>query len=431
MIKNTEKKPKNPPVEADSDEEIPDLEDGDASFELPHPVELPDEERRAIALLQREIEAAELKQIRTSVPIFKPLYDRRNTLINTHLKKHDFWSRVFCTAPKDILDAFTLPDSTIISSLLRSFSVERISVDADGKTGDPRDLRFVFEFATAGDEVQDDNIYFENGSEKTLRLEKTFYWRKHITGTGAHKQMWEGLVSTPVRIPWKKGADPTKGLLDAACDLFDAEQKLVSKSGKRITGAERTGMAEYEALVSRLEKAKTEIADAEEGEGDDDSAEEVKLSFFNWFGYRGRDITAEESVAAMKEDDERWAKLAKGEAVDEEHEGDGCCGGCDDDEDDEDEGDEGMDDAEIYPDGEELALALADDLWPKALPYFGESFEEDEDDEEDESGIAALLRAVNGEGEEGEDDEEEFDGVEEVEEEQLEQPPKKKSKKTA
>lgn len=59
MVKGVEKKPKNLPVEEDSDEEIPDLEE---AFELPHPVELPDEESLEVALLQREFEAAELDQ---------------------------------------------------------------------------------------------------------------------------------------------------------------------------------------------------------------------------------------------------------------------------------------------------------------------------------------------------------------------------------
>lgn len=255
----------------------------------------------------------------------------------------------------------------IVSSLLRSFHVERMSVDEKGQSGDPRDLKFVFEFARGGEDVKDDNIWFA-GEGETLRLEKKFYWRKQITKVhGHHRQMWEGLVSEPVRIPWKEGADPTKGLLDAACDLFEAEKKTVAKTGKRITGAERTSLPEYEKLVTELEKVKSEISDAEEGEGDDDSTEQVKLSFFNWFGYRGRDITAEESAAAMKEDGERWAKLAKGEDADDEE-----CTGHDDDEDDdeEDDGSEGMDDAEVYTDGEELAFALADELWPKALPYF-------------------------------------------------------------
>ena len=55
---------------------------------------------------------------------------------------------------------------------------------------------------------------------------KDFYWRKQIIRTSKGKRRtWEGLVSEPVRINWKKDMDLTKGLLGAACDLADAEKK--------------------------------------------------------------------------------------------------------------------------------------------------------------------------------------------------------------
>jgi len=80
--------------------------------------------------------------------------------------------------------------------------------------GEPRSVRFVFEFDNG-----DDNEWFEDG-----KIAKEFYWRKEITrSTGGKTHTWEGLVSEPVRIKWKEGMDPTKGLLDAACDLADAE----------------------------------------------------------------------------------------------------------------------------------------------------------------------------------------------------------------
>ncbi|KAI5288694.1 hypothetical protein KEM55_009016 [Ascosphaera atra] len=340
-----------------SDDEVPDLE----GFEFAQPPMLPPDAGLDVAFLQREIEAAQLKQLRSSIPLFKPLYAKREKLIQEKLKEFDFWPRVLSGAPKELDDAILPTDATILGTTLRNVNVERVSVDDNGEGGDPRDVKFVFEF----DRDSEENEWFEGSG--SLKLEKTFYWRKHITKAGGHRNMWEGFVSKPVRIPWKKDADPTKGLLDAACDLYDAEQKTVEKNGKKITGADRTALPQYEKLVQEIEKVNTELADAEEGEGDDDSAEPARTSFFCWFGYRGRDVTVEESEAAMKEDDERWAKLAKGEELEDEQ----CDHDHENDEYEEDDGDEGLDDAEICPEAQELTQALSENVWPKALAYFG------------------------------------------------------------
>jgi len=234
-------------------------------------------------------------------------------------------------------------------------NVERFEVNEKGE-GEPRSLRFTFDFQTG-----EENPFFENE-----KLVKEFYWRKLITRTSSGKRRtWEGLVSDPVRINWKKDMDVTKGLLDATCDLFDAEKKK---------GGERAKLPEYEALVNKIEKLEEE-AMAGDGDDEDDEDEDAVspagISFFNWFGYRGREVTAEQSKAANKEDEERWVKISKGEKVEE------------DDEDDEDEDvDELVDDleeAEAFPDGEELAIAIAEDLWTDAMKYYVQSFEVGDD----------------------------------------------------
>lgn len=289
--------------------------------------------------------------VRESEPRLRPLYARRQELVKSKLENHDFWPRVFAAAPADIDNSILSSDAEIIGTCLKNVNVERFELNDKGE-GEPRSVRITFEF-----NQNPENIWIED--EKVV---KTFYWRKQVTRTKKGKyQFWEGLISEPVRIHWKKDHDPTKGLLDAACNLFDAEKKAVAESGKKLTGEERTKLAEYEKLVSQVEKMELEAEKADGEDADDDIPDST--SFFAFFGYRGPDVAAEESAAAAKEDDERFAKVLKGETLDDEP----------DDEDDEDEDDEdGLEEAEIFPDGESLATDFADDLFPNALQYYRE-----------------------------------------------------------
>lgn len=283
--------------------------------------------------------------MRKSVPVLTPLFKKRNEIINSPEVQGDFWIRVFSTAPSEI-DEYILPtDAAILGAALKNLTVERFEVDAKGN-GEPRSLRFTFDFNTG-----DDNPFFDNA-----QVVKEFFWRKDVTKTASGKRrVWEGLVSEPVRINWKKDMDLTKGLLDAACDLADAEKKQ---------GGDRKKLPQYEALVKKVAEAEAEAMNADE---DDDEGMEspAGLSFFAWFGYRGRDVSAEQSKQATKEDDERWAKIVKGEKVDEDEDED------DEDDDDDDDEEDDLEDAEIFADGEELAVAIAEDLWPEALKYYG------------------------------------------------------------
>jgi hypothetical protein len=258
---------------------------------------------------------------------------------------------VFASAPAEI-DEYILPtDAAAIGSALKNLKVERFEVDAQGN-GEPRSLRFTFDFHTG----EDENPFFTNS-----QLVKEFYWRKQAIKTSSGKiRTWEGLVSEPVRINWKKDMDLTKGLLDAACDLAEAEKKK---------GGERSKLPEYEALVKKLEIAEAEAMKGDIDDPEDDSEDDEEgiespagTSFFAFFGYRGRDISAEQSKEASKLDDERYAKIVKGENVD---------GDKGDNEDDDEELLDDLEETEIFPDGEELAIAIAEDLWTDAMKYYG------------------------------------------------------------
>ncbi|PLN75309.1 hypothetical protein BDW42DRAFT_189353 [Aspergillus taichungensis] len=317
-------------------------------------IEVPDIPKAAakkIALLEQQFLRAEVEQLKHSIPLFRPIYEERSKVISTPEVQENFWMRVFSHAPAEIDEYITTADAAALGTALKNVSVERFEVDEAGQ-GEPRSIRFVFEFRTG-----EENPFFTDE-----KLVKEFYWRKRVTKTQkGNTIVWEGLVSEPVRVHWKEDRDLTKGLLDAACDLAEAEKK----------GGERKKLPEFKKLVSKIEEVEAEAAKLdEEGEGDDDEEDfpvgpsPAGTSFFSFFGYRGRDVSAEESAKATKEDEERYQKMLKGEKVDG-----------DDDEAEEDDEEEEEDDEvealEIFPDGEELAVALAEDLWPNALKYYG------------------------------------------------------------
>ncbi|GAM36412.1 hypothetical protein TCE0_018f05484 [Talaromyces pinophilus] len=337
---------------------------------------IPKEVGRKISQLEQEFVRAEIEQLRKQIPVLRPLYARRNALVaSKELQEADFWPRVFANAPQEIDEYILASDAAVIGQCLKNLTVERCDVDENGNGGDPRSVRFTFDFATG-----EENPYFTNA-----QLVKEFHYRTKITKTPKGKRhVWEGYVSTPVRINWKKDGDLTKGLLDAACDLYEAEQKKA--------GVDRTTLPEYEKLVTKLEEAEAEN-DALLGDDDEEADDEnvpSGLSFFNWFGYRGNSVTAEESAQAEKEEAERWQKIENGEKVDDD--------GDDEDEDEDDEFDddeESLSAVEIFPDADDIANTLAEEVWPNALKYYVQSYEvaddfddemdiEELDDEEDE-----------------------------------------------
>lgn len=226
-----------------------------------------------------------------------------------------FWTLVFEQAPAE-LDGFLLPtDHQILASCFETLDVSRFEID-DPK-GSPRSVSIKFGFS--------ENEYFEDKV-----LEKKFWFRK--------TQDWEGLVSEPVKINWKKGKDPTEGMTDAAFALAEARKKTGKPINAKFNGAE---LPEYKKLATMLEEST-----------------QAQPSFFAWFGFVSdfRWVSAEESQQAEKKDAERLAKLKRGEKV----------------EDDEDEDDDEIDwqETEVYPQGGEIATLLAEDLWPSAIRYY-------------------------------------------------------------
>lgn len=216
---------------------------------------------------------------------------------------------------------------------LTSLSVSRFEIE-NGGIGDPRSLCFRFEF--------NDNDHFEDRV-----IEKKFWQRRSRDG-------WSGLVSEPVDIRWKKGKDLTGGLLGTVKKVWDAHKT------KAKDGIAKPGELDPD---ERLLKKKMENT----GLGG--------MSLFAWFGYVGRNVSAEESqLATEKARRERQARQAGDAST---HNGDG-----DSDRDDEDE-DEDENELEIFPEGENLAIALAEDLWPNAIKYFTQAQEQDEVSDDD------------------------------------------------
>ena len=146
------------------------------------------------------------------------------------------------------------------------------------------------------------------------------------------------MVSEPVTINWKKGKDLTDGLLD----LVAAANKSTLSEVRNEEG-ERETNDEQKALLKKIENT---------GMGG--------LSFFAWFGFIGRCVSAEESEQAYVKEREYRAKRKAGENVSVPEE----------------LRDEDLDfgmELEIFPDGDDLAVAFTEDLWPGAIKYFSKS----------------------------------------------------------
>ncbi|MDA4132317.1 MAG: NAP domain-containing protein [Thaumarchaeota archaeon] len=254
-----------------------------------------------------------LSSVRQQVTLTKPLYEKREKII---AQIPNFWPLVFEQAPPDIDEYIQPSDAALFLSALKSLSVSHFEI-ADGGKGDPRSLAIRFEF--------NENDHFEDAV-----LEKKFWHRRARDG-------WAGLVSEPVDIRWKEGKDLTGGLLRAVKENWAAEQQ----NGVPARGAEPT------ETQKRLDE---KIESTGLGGG----------SFFLFFGFIGRRVSAEESRLATEKEAERAALRKAGKAVPE-----------DDAEEDEEEDDyEDELSLEVCPDGDDLAVTIAEDLWPGAIKYF-------------------------------------------------------------
>lgn len=234
-------------------------------------------------------------------------------------------------APPDIDQYIQPSDSALLLSSLSSLSVSHFEIDpaSPSKTdeGDPRSVSVRFEFS--------DNDHFSDSV-----LEKKFWYRQSKDG-------WTGLVSEPVRIHWKSPEkDLTGGLLDLVCSAWEAEQKSKA-NGSAPEKAPKKLSAEHEALKKKIEST---------GMGG--------LTFFAWFGFIGPRVSAEENAEAKKlEKETKGKKDAAPPKKTEIEEAD----------EEEAEEEELYMELEIFPDGDDLAIAFAEDLWPGAIKYFSKS----------------------------------------------------------
>lgn len=263
--------------------------------------------------------------VRQEVLVKRPLYEKRHNLVS---QIPNFWPLVFEQAPPDI-DEFIQPsDSSLLLTSLTSLSVSRFEIENGGQ-GDPRSLSFRLEF--------NENEQFEDRV-----IEKKFWQRRSKGG-------WSGLVSEPVEIRWKKGKDLTGGLLGMVKKVWEAQE---SKDGHAKTG-ELT--PDERALKRKIKNT---------GLGG--------MSFFAWFGYVGRNVSAQESVEATDR--------ARRERLSRQAENAQPSNGSDEREDDDDDDDNEL---EIFPEGENLAIAISEDLWPNAIKYFTQAQEQDEVSDDD------------------------------------------------
>ncbi|KAI3325946.1 hypothetical protein HD806DRAFT_428822 [Xylariaceae sp. AK1471] len=266
----------------------------------------------------------------------------------TIAKIPSFWAVTFDNAATELEAAVTPADLEVTRPEIPA-SAKPSDLGLD-KFGEPRSLRFTFRFA--------DNEWF---SDK--ELSKTFYFRYGKDGSA-------GLVSEPVKVNWKSPEkDLTKGLTDAALAFWNAQKAnasqqldgVLANDARHARDAAAKNMPEYQALAKKLE---SDVVGS--------------MSFFNFFSYRGRWISAAEHKQAKAELLAKRKAAQAGEDVDDD----------DDDEDDDDE-DFTEEAVETFPAGHEVAVTIAEDIYPNAIDYFmGNTIDSDidldEDDDEDE-----------------------------------------------
>jgi hypothetical protein len=261
--------------------------------------------------------------VRQQVNLTTPLYARRHKTVS---QIPNFWPLVLEQAPPDIDQYIQPSDSALLLSSLTSLSVRHFQLE-EAPAGDPRSVSIRWEFA--------ENEYFEDEV-----LEKRFWYRRARDG-------WCGLVSEPVPICWRKGKDLTGGLLDLVWKAWDAElarEEAGSGSSPSGESAKEAMSVEQKALKKKIDQT---------GMGG--------LSFFAWFGFIGRRVSAKESEEATRREAERREGRRQGQKIESPVENDG-----------EESGENVGMSLEIFPDGDDLAVAITEDLWPGAIKYFSE-----------------------------------------------------------
>lgn len=332
-----------------------------------------------LGALEAEFEDIESEIIRKADALHAPLYKKRADYV---AKIPHFWSLVFEQAPNEIETFIKPSDSKVFAECLDTFEVSRFEID-DPK-GSPRSFSLKFGFK--------ENEYFEDSV-----LEKKFWFRK--------TRDWVGLVSEPVKINWKKGQDLTAGLTDAAYSLGEFRKKSAIDTSSAEARKKETESKEYQQLAQMIE-----------------AGSDASMSFFGIFGFVSgfRWVSAEENEKTIQEDNERLRKIRQGETVEDE-----------DDDDDEDLID--FQECEVFPSGDELATIIAEDMWPNAIKYYKQTFEEEDDED-----LSDLDEIMDDSDEAGQSQEDDSEGDQEVDIRALVgkgrksagEPPAKKQRKT-
>lgn len=285
---------------------------------------------------------------------------------STIAKIPGFWAVVFDHASSELEAAITGSDLAVFANALQGIEIGRPEVPASAHAaqvglahfGEPRSVTIRFHWS--------ENAWFSDSI-----LEKTFFYRHGKDGSA-------GLVSDPVRIHWKDGKDLTEGLTDAAYHFWAAQKAQPAQQqldavlvgdARKARDAEARKMPEYKALADKLENATNGA-----------------VSFFNFFSYRGRWTSAAESVEAKAELLAKRQAALNGTAAEDD----------DDDEEDEDFPEE---DVETFPAGHEVAVSIAEDIFPSAIDYFmadtidsddeldGIEIDNTDDDDEDDDDV--------------------------------------------
>jgi hypothetical protein len=289
----------------------------------------------------------------------RPIFAART---NTIAKIPGFWARVFDNSASELEAAVMPQDQAVLAHALTNLELERFEIPATATAttmglanfGEPRSVRLTFSFG--------DNEWFEDAA-----LTKTF-WFRYSNDESA------GLVSEPVKIHWKPGKDLTGGLTDAAYAFWQAQKATPSQrlddvltlEERKARDAEAKTLSQYKSLASML--------------NDEDRDAEVTGSFFNFFSYRGRWVSAAEDKHARAQIAAKRAKAMAGEDDGQDNEEEE-----DNDDDDDEEDDFAEEDVETFPLGHDVAVAIADDIFPNAIEYFlAETIDDlDLDDDED------------------------------------------------
>lgn len=325
-------------------------------------IEIDPQTIKELELLEAALSDVDTEIIAKQYLMTKDIFAQRH---NTISKIPKFWAVVFNNAQIDLEAAITPGDREIFEHALTGIEVVRPEIPASAKLtdaglsgyGEPRSVTLRFQFS--------ENPWFSDSV-----LEKTLYYRYSKDGEA-------GLVSEPIKINWKAGKDVTEGLTDAAYAFWQAQKKsasqnldgVVSGDARKARDAAAKKLPEYKTVVDTLEN-KVEGA----------------ISFFNFFSYRGRWTSAAESKEAKAElDARRQAALAGTPVADKEEE-----------EEDDDEEMPAEAEAETFPAGHEVAVTIAEDIYPGAIDYFmSETLDSDDeldgldldDDSEDDDDV--------------------------------------------